>query len=885
MTETPKPKILILESNETISDRAGTILTKEGWDIHSEKTAEQALLRLEESKHRPFNLFISNFKLPKMEGDDILKNAKAISPMTQRMLMVSADKPEIVIRAINKGGINSCIIYPFQDEDLVNQAKNCLTQFQLSIKNQRLKRVTDHQNKQLFQIAQKLKKKGKASQKLIEEKKAEKLMHRANLRKTLKQKDQKTNITLEDRISQNNVSVTAESFQSEFLMLCDYIKALFDSTASKINLNPVVLDFKSLNLKQTPIITTDDTDAADTTNTDDDDTEAAETTDTDDDTKTADTTDTDNDDTEAAETTDTDDDNTETAETIDTAAEDLSDLTQKILKVAFTSQSDPGFTPLQKRPNAGDQKKEVSLDVYFEISVSRDQTKASIQIIEGMYFPGTLTLSSIVDFLHNQGISYGIIDDQTIEAWILQRETKEESLIIAKGEKPMTGQDGQISFHFENDFTNPGKIQGDGTIDFRDRGDIPYVHNGDLLAKKTPVKEGRHGMDVFGNSVLVEEPMDPLFISGNGTEIKEEELEIYAALDGQPNVDAMGNITVNPELMIKGDVDFETGNIDFNGNIIVNGVIKEGFTIKGISLTAREIEGAIIELSGDLHISDGITEAKINSVGNVHAKFINNSTVTGFGDLIIQKEIIDSNIIISGACQNQTGHIISSTIIAKRGIEANKIGTAASKPVILKVGVSEHIKILTQKIEGQLEKSLRQLLELRENIEGIETKDQELYELITQKAQVQEKAENESKQILETIPDLKKTNDIAGVQKSTLRIKKLSKTAETAEQELNKIFETQDLYAKQTDQFKEQITIIEERNKKYVLEKKGLAEFDTKTPPLPQILINGKITQDTSIQGPKSSLTLKDDLSRCQIQEISIQEDGRSFHEMKVSDL
>jgi len=259
--------------------------------------------------------------------------------------------------------------------------------------------------------------------------------------------------------------------------------------------------------------------------------------------------------------------------------------------------------------------------------------------------------------------------------------------------------------------------------------------------------------------------------------------------------------------------------------------------------------------------------------------------VSGFGDLIIQKEIIDSDIVISGACQNPGGHIIASKIIAKLGIEAGNIGTTASKPAILKVGVDEHIKILTQKIQERLEKSVAQLQEVKEKIKLIETQDQELYGQITQKAQVQEKAQNEMKEIGQTVLDLKKNNDVAGLQKASIQLKKLSKTAEMAEQELNKIFETQDLYAKQINQLKEQMSQIENQNKKNVLEKKGLKEFADKTPPLPRILLNGKITQDTTIYGPNASMTIRENLSRCRIQETAMAEDGQYFYEMSVIDL
>ena len=175
--------------------------------------------------------------------------------------------------------------------------------------------------------------------------------------------------------------------------------------------------------------------------------------------------------------------------------------------------------------------------------------------------------------------------------------------------------------------------------------------------------------------------------------------------------------------------------------------------------------------------------------------------------------------------------------------------------------------------------------ERKEKIKLIETQDQELYEQITQKAQIQEKAQNETKEILQTIPDLKKGNDVTGIQKASSQIKELSETAEIAEQELNKIFESQDQYAKQIDRQKEQINYIEERNKKYVLEKKALKEFDSKTTPLPRVLINGEIIQDTIIQGPNTSITIREDLSRSKIQEKSMLEDGQYYYEMDVSDL
>ncbi len=176
MTQNKKPKVIILESNDAVREHTESVLSREGWNVTSEQISKNALNTLSESKKSLFTLFISNFKLPEMEGDDILQKVKSISPLTQRMLVVPADKPDTLINAINKAKINACLISPFSDEDLIHQAKNCFRQFKYELKRQQLQRVTKHQNEQMFIIAQKLKKKDDAYKHLIEEKKAQKLM-------------------------------------------------------------------------------------------------------------------------------------------------------------------------------------------------------------------------------------------------------------------------------------------------------------------------------------------------------------------------------------------------------------------------------------------------------------------------------------------------------------------------------------------------------------------------------------------------------------------------------------------------------------------------------------------------------------------------------------
>lgn len=830
MTGIKRPKVILLESDDTVRKHAESILTKQGWTVTCEQVSQEALNTLEQSKNSPFALFISNFKLPKMEGDDILQKVKSISPLTQRMLIVPADKADEAISAINKAEINACITSPFKEEDLINQTRSCFRQFVHSLKRQQLKRVTEHQNKQMFKIAQKLKKKDDLFRQLIDEKKAQKLMLKSKKRKIENENLLNTNASLSNLMETKGIEPTPEIFKKEFITVCNIIKDLFDQVATRCKSAPV-----SLNLEK--ILNSGKQDAKQSLNGEE--------------------------------------------------RPATPELIEKIIKEALNRAVKTGTQRPNKAPEEGKTLTEETshvLDEYFDISIDENQTKAYIQKIKEFETaaPPDL-LNDLLDMLRQKQILYGILENDAFEAWILKPPA--EKMVIAQGKDPVYGQNGKIKFQFETDFSNPGKINEDGSIDFRERGDIPYVAKGDLLAEKTLPQEGSPGISISGITLLVDEVLDPVFVAGSGAEISEDGLCIHATIDGQPHLDALGTISVNPELLIPGDVDFETGNIDFKGNIVVKGMIKEGFTVKGINLTAQEVEGATIDLSGDLNVSAGITNSSLTTHGNIYAKFLNHSTVMGFGNLVISKEIIDSNILLSGSCQNSGGHIISSKITAKLGIEAGKIGTSSSIPVKLKVGVDEHVETLKKQIDEALEASVGKSNLLKDEIKKLEDQDQTLYQLISEKAHIQDRAQLDVKALKKSLPEVEKLNDKLKLKQVLNEIRKLIEQAKVAEQELNTIFETQDRIANEIEQIKNKINQLEEKNKTHVIEKKALKEFSKKEAPLAIVTVAKTITQDSSIKGPHSSIILKEDKSRCRIHELASQENGLQFYEMIFSDL
>ncbi|MDD9303899.1 MAG: DUF342 domain-containing protein [Desulfobacter sp.] len=507
MTETPR--ILILEADEAVKNNTRQLLEERGWDVVCETVSKDALDRLEQAGTSFFHLFISSFKLPKMEGDDILEKARALSPLTQRMLMVPSDQSEMVIRAINKAEINACIVTPASDQDLLSQVESSLRRFAKDIKNERLKRVIAHQNKQMFIVAQRLKKKNALCQARIKNKTADKIKLGSKLSQAKKQR--KDPVTLVERIDFFGIPITPQTLMDEFEKLAGHTRELFVKAAAQKDLDTTLPE------PQTIMI--------------------------------------------APET-----DQTETE------PDKKQKIMAKILRSVFSLAETPDTDMSEdKNKTAGE---DALLDEFIDVLISKDQARAFIKMKIRPENKDVLTTESLLEFLRQKGISFGIVDDKAIETWIDSATPKDETFIVAQGKKPILSTNGTITYEFETLYANPGKIMEDGRIDFRDRGDIPYASKNDLLATKTPAQEGKDGISVAGLPILIEEAEDPVFTAGNGTRLSQDGLKIYSTLDGQPHLDPLGEISVNPELSIAGDVDFETGNIDFKGNVVVAGTIE-----------------------------------------------------------------------------------------------------------------------------------------------------------------------------------------------------------------------------------------------------------------------------------------------------------------------
>jgi len=186
-----------------------------------------------------------------------------------------------------------------------------------------------------------------------------------------------------------------------------------------------------------------------------------------------------------------------------------------------------------------------------------------------------------------------------------------------------------------------------------------------------------------------------------------------------------GKISVS-ELLVVENIDGSTGNVRFEGNVIVNKDILNGFTLlTGGSVEVKgAIEGGLIQSEGDVLIRQGIqgyNRLTINTKGNLSTKFIENSVVNVGANItaeaIMHSEVSSrSNILVLG----KKGLIVGGICRARYEIRARVIGSTMATTTVLEVGVDTYIKQKYDEIDEKFKVSKENLEKINQSLKVLE---------------------------------------------------------------------------------------------------------------------------------------------------------------------
>jgi uncharacterized protein len=526
----------------------------------------------------------------------------------------------------------------------------------------------------------------------------------------------------------------------------------------------------------------------------------------------------------------------------------------------------------------------------FKMVIPDDRLSA--RIIPPESVPDSTTLAALKTYIFQKGIVHGLIGDDDLSHLLTSLEPQKGGWLIAEGTPPQAGEDAKIIYHFDVEAHKVGTVREGGIIDFKDKGEIQQTKEGDLLAEKIPLVKEVPGKDVFGQIIPVDQVRDALLPVGENAKASEDGMKLFAKTGGRPALAKDGRISVYPELRIEGDVGLETGHLQFSGHINVRGIIQEGFRVKGGRLTALEINKAEVDIEGDIDIQGGIIGSKVKTNGNIKARYIEASTVRALGDISVRDEVLHGDIEINGllSMSSPTGKIISSTISARKGMEAAIIGSDASRPCTLIIGVDSQAKELSEHLCREIENRKKEQEAFGKEIEKLRKESKNYDGQIAHLAQIQDRGSLEQKSLKAQIEELGQKNELTRLSQVEWEYKNLELKIRSAEESLNQLMEQQDqvtetILARQRA-IKEQEQAIQGLNDQIEKIKKEANQENTK----PSVKVKQVIHTGTMIRGKRASLHINVDQKRVQFKERQAtieDESGQSvtLWEIAMSDL
>lgn len=117
-----KKIILVVDNEETTCETLLKILEREGYQV---LTANDGQAALEIIKEQRVNLVVSDVCMPRMDGNKLLKMAKAVRPELEVILMTGHGKMEMGIEALKEGAFDF-IQKPFTKLALSKTVKQAL---------------------------------------------------------------------------------------------------------------------------------------------------------------------------------------------------------------------------------------------------------------------------------------------------------------------------------------------------------------------------------------------------------------------------------------------------------------------------------------------------------------------------------------------------------------------------------------------------------------------------------------------------------------------------------------------------------------------------------------------------------------------------------------
>lgn len=140
-------RIMIIDDEENILSSLNRILRKEAeFEIVAHSDPHAALA---DANRTEFHLFLSDYRMPQMDGVELLVNTKQSNPYAMRLILSGAADFTALMDAINQAEIYRFIPKPIQVEDLLLTLRQALHAYDIMEENRQLSALVKKQQDEL----------------------------------------------------------------------------------------------------------------------------------------------------------------------------------------------------------------------------------------------------------------------------------------------------------------------------------------------------------------------------------------------------------------------------------------------------------------------------------------------------------------------------------------------------------------------------------------------------------------------------------------------------------------------------------------------------------------------------------------------------------------
>lgn len=364
---------------------------------------------------------------------------------------------------------------------------------------------------------------------------------------------------------------------------------------------------------------------------------------------------------------------------------------------------------------------------------------------EAVLFPpvgdgSQMTVSEMEGDLLARGITYGV-DDAIIKE-VVENRIYNTPFVFARGTEPVQGKDASIEYLFNTHQVAKPKVNGDGTVDYHELDLITKVSAEQVVARIIPAVKGTPGKNIMGAELPPERVSKKNFKFSRNAYISEDGLSLISKVNGHVTLEG-DKVFISDVYDVPVDVDNTTGDISYEGNIIVHGNVRAGFSLKasGDITIMGVVEGANVDAGGNLTVNRGIqgmNKAVVHAGGDITTKFVENATISCGGSIETDSLLHCSTsagdkIIVNG----KNGLLVGGTARAASSVTAKQIGNNMGTVTNVYVGVDPTLRKRVKELAAEITKAnsdrnkLSQVVAaLRKKMELEGTLDQQKQEML-----------------------------------------------------------------------------------------------------------------------------------------------------------